>query len=409
MTLTARLLGPKSLLGTDRRFVLTLAGSLLALIVLVVLFAPAEQENDPRPTTYNTGSAGAKAAYLLLQRLGYQAERWEAPTSGLRNLDAARTTLVLADPLIPFSDRGEVRGDLAAFLDAGGHILVTGGAGVSLIEGGGVKKATSLSHDLCITTPEGQGPLASVGSVSMPDFIGWDETNVRGRVEQRCGSDAVVVRYPVGKGEVVWWSSSMPLSNQGLKQDTSLRLLLASLGGRQRRVLFDEGLEGYATPLWETAKGLPIWSLWLQAGLVALLLVLSFSRRNGPVRASVAVARSSPLEFAASMGSLYQKAGATAVATDGARLRLLRFLHDRCGIPHATTQSSPEEIAAAVEARLGGVWNGLRDDLAQAAQAGQGKPVAPKSALALVRRLDRDLQQVAAHILKRTTQTEESK
>jgi len=394
--------GAMGLVGKDRRFVLMLAGSLLALIVLVVIFAPAEQENDPRPTTYNAGSAGAKAAYLMLQGLGYRAERWEAPIAGLRELDAEHTTLVLADPTVGYRETGEVRADLAAFLAEGGRVLVTGAAGASLVEGGGVKKATSVSRELCVTTPEGQGRLASVGELSMPDFGGWDETNIKARVEQRCGNDAVVVRLPVGKGEVVWWSSSMPLSNQGLKQDASLKLLLLSVGSKDRRILFDEGLEGYATPLWETAKGLPLWALWLQAGVVGLLLVLSYSRRSGPVRAPVFVARSSPLEFAESMGHLYQKAGATAVATGGARLRLLRFLHERCGVPQATVRSLPDEVAEAVEARMGGSWHGLSEDLAQAARAEEGRPVAPKSALALVRRLDQDLKQISLHRMKRS-------
>jgi hypothetical protein len=400
--------GASSLRSNDRRFVLILSASLLALIVVVTLFAPTERDDDPRPTTYNTGSAGAKATYLLLQSLGYRAERWEAPTAGLRDLDAAHTTLILADPIVPFNERNEVRSDLAAFLAHGGRVLVTGVLGAALFDGVAVRKPTNLSRDLCITTPEGQGPLARAGSLSMPDLAAWDETDLKARVEQRCGSDAVVVLDPVGEGEIVWWSSAMPLTNQGLKQDASLRLLLASVGGPDRRILFDEGLEGYATPLWATAKGLPLWALWLQAGLAAVLLVLSFSRRSGPVRAPVHVVRGSPLEFAESMGNLYRKAGATAVATDGARLRLLRFLHGRCGIPQATLRATPSEIAQAVEEKMGGHWpdlrQDLRQDLEQAAQAEQGRPVAPRSALALVRRLDRDMKQISLQITKHGVQ-----
>ena len=38
----------------------------------------------------------------------------------------------------------------------------------------------------------------------------------------------------------------MPLTNRGLKEDASLKLVLASLGGPERRVLFDEYFHGAA-------------------------------------------------------------------------------------------------------------------------------------------------------------------
>ena len=184
-----------------------------------------------------------------------------------------------------------------------------------------------------MTTQEGQGELARVGSVTMQDEGGWADASAKSEVEQRCGQDAVVVRYRVGKGEAVWWASAMPLTNGGLKEDASLKLVLASVGEPGRRVLFDDTFHGAVASVWDTTKGLPMRALAIQAAVVAVLLVLSFGRRNGPVRTPVRVVRSSPLEFAESMGHLYQKAGATGVATEGARRRLIRFLQERCGVP----------------------------------------------------------------------------
>src|SRR3981189_2504322 len=87
---------------------------------------------------------------------------------------------------------------------------------------------------------------------------------------------------------------------------------------------------------------------------VALLLVLSFGRRNGPLRLPVRLPRSSPLEFAESMGRLYGKAGGTQAAVDGARRRLLKFLEEQCGVPREVLRSTPQAIVEAVEERLGG-------------------------------------------------------
>ena len=143
------------------------------------------------------------------------------------------------------------------------------------------------STDLCYTTPEGQGALAQAGQLSVEDNGRWDEKDSKLgpalHVEQRCGDDAVVVSYAVGKGEAIWWSSSMPLTNGGLHEDASLRLLLATVGGPGARCCSTSSTTASPPGLWDAAKGLPLWWLFGQFVLIALLLVLSFSRRNGPI------------------------------------------------------------------------------------------------------------------------------
>jgi hypothetical protein len=196
---------------------------------------------------------------------------------------------------------------------------------------------------------------------------------------------------------VVWWSSPLPMTNRGLKEDASLKLVLASLGDADRRVLFDEYFHGERASLWDTAKGLPLRQIAWQCGVTALLLVLSFGRRNGPVRLPVRVPRSSPLEFAESMGRLYGKARATQAAVDGARRRLLKFLEEQCGVPREVLRATPETIVHAVEERLGGRWNRLGEHLAQAAESEQ-RAVTLASTLELVKALDRDQRDLAEGI-----------
>ncbi len=386
----------------DQRFVLWLAGGLLAAIVLVTWLAPSAVNNDPTPTTYNNGGAGVKAAYLLLGELGYKAERWD---QGLEGVDAEKATLVLAEPSVPEGQVEGVKREVKEFLERGGRVLVTGMSGAELVPGGGTKKASGMFTTLCLTTPEGQGELARVGAVEMGDEGGWGDMGVGSRVEQRCGKDAVVVRERVGKGEVVWWSSAMPMTNRALKDDASLRLVLASVGEPGRRVLFDEGFHGAAPSIWDTTSGLPMRAIGLQTALVAVLLVLSFGRRNGPVLTPVRVVRSSPLEFAESMGHLYQKAGATGVATEGARRRLVRFLQERCGVPAYVLGGALEAMVEAVQGRMGGEWRGMGEHLRQAGEA-EHTSLAPKSALKLVKAMDDDLRRLAERMKTGKTERE---
>ena len=361
------------------------------------MFAPANDDTDFSPTTYNSGSAGTKAAYLLLSELGYGARRWEAPPDDLKNVDAAKTTLVLAEPNFPTEGAKQVQAEIADFLSRGGHVLATGKEGAYFLPDAKTDAPSRLYQRLCFSTPEGQGPLARAGRVSLADYVRWTASGPRFRVSQLCGDDAVVVSYKYGAGEAIWWSSQMPLTNRGLKEDASLKLVLASVGGPDRSVLFDEYFHGQRASLWDTAKGLPMRQIAWQCAAVAVLLVLSFGRRNGPLRLPVRLPRSSPLEFAESMGRLYRKAGATQAAVDGARRRLLKFLEEQCGLPREVLRSTPQAIVEAVEERLGGTWSMLGEHLSQASET-EHHAVTLVSTLELVKALDRDQRDLAEQI-----------
>jgi hypothetical protein len=381
----------------DRRIVL---GILVAMVVLIVAFsilAPANDDTNPSPTTYNSGSAGTKAAYLVLGELGYGAERWETSPDDLKNVDATKTTLILAEPNFPTENAQPVQAKIADFLSRGGRVLATGKEGAYFLPGAKTGAPTQLYQRLCFTTPEGQGPLAQVGKVSLTDGVRWTALEPKFRVSQVCGNDAVVVSYKYGEGEAIWWSSPLPMTNRGLKDDASLKLVLTSVGGTDRRVLFDEYFHGERASLWDTAKGLPIWQIAWQCAVVAVLLVLSFGRRSGPMRLPVRLPRSSPLEFAESMGRLYRRAGATQAAVDGARRRLLKFLEEQCGISREVLRSTPQAIVEAVEERLGGRWSTLGEHLTQAAET-EGSAVTLASTLELVKALDRDQRNLAEGI-----------
>lgn len=377
--------------GTDRRFLAILVGVILLLILLVSVVAPATADNDPRPSSFNTAPGGAKALYLTLEALGRPVRRWDQPLDELAAVDAAHTTLLLAEPLYSALEKDRVAAAVKQFLERGGRVLTTGPGGALLIPGGAVKSSRRFGS-LCYTVPEGPGALAAAGNVEMFDTVRWADETAEVRVEQRCGPDAVVVRVPVGRGEAIWWSSPAPLTNAELKNDADLRLTLASLG-EGRAVVFDETLQQAVRSQWTAARGLPLWSLLAQAGLIFGLLVFSFSRRRGPVRLPVTVPRSSPVEFAVSMGNLYERAGATGAATEAARRRLLRVLVREGGLAQRTVEAGPEAVVTALEARFGGSWASVGEHLKQAVKAADVQQK-QRSTLMLVRALGDDAERV---------------
>jgi hypothetical protein len=378
---------------------LILVAVMVVLIVGISVFAPRDMEDDPRPSTDNHGPQGAKAAYLTLEALGRKVSRWDKPLSALNDLDAPRTTLVLAEPVYSATDRDALKAELTKFLERGGRVLTTGYQGALLLPEGATAAPEIFSVGLCESTPEGQSELARAGSVEMRNAVRWSAGGPRFRVDQRCSGDGVVVHYAAGQGEAVWWSSADPMTNAELKRDGDLRLLLASVGA-DRDVVFDEALHSTTETMWSATKGLPLTWLGVQAAALFVLLVLSFSRRRGPVRVPVTLPRSSPVEFATSMGDLYEKAHATSAATEAARRRLLRVVTREAGVPQAMVAQGAEAIAAALQQRLGGDWQRLGEHLRAAEEAAK-EPLSGRSSLALVRALSEDTAAVRAAMAPR--------
>jgi hypothetical protein len=378
-------------LSGDARVVVWVCAGVLAVILVGAFLAPAREDNDPVPTTWNSGSQGAKAAFELLPQLGDRTARWDRPAAALREVDAPHTTLVLAG-----SQRMELREEnpgITAFLHRGGRVVATGVLSALMLPDAQIEAPTHIYTALCYTTPQSLSGLGRAGQIAMPVPIKWKASNAHSggvRVDQACGQDAVVVHYAEGAGAVVWWSSAAPLSNRGLKSDADLRLLLASVGGPGRTVLFDEYIHGDRESLWATINGTPVKALCWQLAVIALLLIVSFGRRSGPVRAMARASRTSPLEFAESMGALYEKAGAADVAVGAAERRLMDFLQSEGGISRETLRSGPDAIAAAVTARFGYASPELAEDL-KAAQEAEFSRLSAKSALELVRRMDRHI------------------
>jgi hypothetical protein len=381
---------------SDRKILWGVGGLMLALIVVMAVVKPAANPDDPRPTTTNNGPQGAKAAFLVLERMGRKVSQGNRPVAefndGMGDAEAGRTTLVLAAPAYDQTELARLRAELERFMKRGGRVLVTGPSGAELLPGGEVKARGMLQPALCKTTPEGPGALARAGSVEMVEGAQWSADGAKFEVEQRCGDEAAVVRFAVGNGEAIWWASAAPMENEELKNDADLKLLLASVGDG-REIVFDESLHGAAKTIWDEAKGLPLRWVALQAALLFVLLVVSFSRRRGPLRSPVTLPRSSPVEFATSMGDLYEKAGASSAATEAATRRLLLVLTREAGVAQGTMEAGPEAIAEALRLRLGGDWALVSEHLLEAQRAEHGV-ITMRSALALVRALGADAKRV---------------
>jgi hypothetical protein len=310
----------------DRKLLLG-AGIVLVLLIAGVAFLGGEPgEKIEVPSSYSTASGGAKAAYLLLAESGYKIQRWER-----RLVDLPKpATLVLADP--QEAPTREEREALNSFLWDGGRIIATGMfSGTFLPENESApdvllgmtwKKASAVSPSAITRAapqitmaPQARWPLYS------PAYALYSD-----------GDAVVVVKYPYGRGEVLWWAAATPLTNAGLKEPGNLEFLLASVGDTKTPILWDEYIHGYRETLGSSVGHSPVKWLLLQLALLGLGVLATFSRRSGPVLAPARDVRLSPLEFVQTLGGLYENAGTASVAVDINYQRFRYWLTRRLGV-----------------------------------------------------------------------------
>jgi hypothetical protein len=370
----------------DRRMLLIVLGLVAALIVVLGFLSPAaDPDKNTVPDSYLTGQHGAKAAYTLLQRSGYNLQRWEQPLSTLAAHADAQTVLILAEPYtFDDDDSNAIRG----ILTKGGRVVATGAQGGLLLPYSGITEAKGLGFVACEAQPEGLSPLAAPGSIWLVPRVAWKLRLPQVRAAYTCAGQPVVVEYPAAQGHVVWWASATPLENGSIQRGQNLELLLNSVGpAAGHRIYWDESLHGQSHSPWEYTSGPVLPLLLAGSATLMLLIVLSFSRRSGPIRPLPAAPRTTPIEFLDALGGLYRATGANATVLQIAWERFRSQAALLTG--QRTHQLDAAELAAAIERRYGAVIATMKDDLIAAEAACWDEKLKPRQALKLVQALRR--------------------
>ena len=159
-----------SLNPRDRRLLLACLVIVTLAAGVVAILAPQEDDDNVVPSSFSSGTHGAEAAYLTLQRSGYRVERWERPLSELAQQSDAHTVVILADPMPTKRTLAAARTSVAAILQRGGRVIAIGHAGGELLPLGQVTVLPHIrgtSESGCTAEPEGFGYLANSGAVHL--------------------------------------------------------------------------------------------------------------------------------------------------------------------------------------------------------------------------------------------------
>ena len=372
-----------SLDSKDRKLLLWCLGIAVLLAVAIGFLLPGSSSDNPLPSSYLAGQHGARAAYETLLRSNYSIERWERPLSELAADAGPGTVVIFAEP---FSQQpGDIKA-VRQIVERGGRVLASGYMGGSLLPRDASTTPNAFQYAACKLEPEGLDPLAGTGEVWMVPEATWQVGDPAFRVDYTCAGQPAVVEYDWGKGHVVWWASSTPLENASLARANDLDLLLNSVGPREgHHFYWDESLHGEIRSTFSYAAGTAWNMLWFGLLVLALLVVLSFSRRAGPVRELPPVVRATPIEFLDALGSLYRNAGASSTAVAVALERFRRQSLRLCGL--RSKQMAAADLAAVLRSRFPQADAALETDLAACEEAAWAETIPPREALKLIQKL----------------------
>ena len=379
---------PAGIAPSDRKILLIGGGLLLLMLTAsVVLAPPAEEFNSPIPSTYSAQSGGAEAAYLLLSQLHYSVRRWESPPTEL-GVDPKEVLLILAEPFQLPSEKEKKA--LANFVHDGGHVLFTG-ASIRMFFSDATVSNSPPDPGWTSFSPSIPSRFEVAGHhVTIQPGAYWGALDSSQLVLYGEPGSAVVVSWKLGRGEILWWAGSTPLTNAGITRDDDLPFFLNALrdwsSGKTYEIYWDEYFHGERSSLWSyVAKTSLVWGL-LQIGVIAFALLFTFSRRSGPIYIPAEVSRLSPLEYVETLGGLYERAGAASSAVGISYQRFRSLLTRQLGLPSNTTD---QELGQAAEERLGWRESGISELLPQAASASHVEKLPRSEALDLVQKLER--------------------
>jgi len=397
-----------------RRYFGIILAVVIVLAVLIGLAAveqlsgnrPPESEADPLRSGYNPGPTGTRAFYQLLEESGHQVARWRESYSALEGQAKGATLVVVG----PFQTRQDLPPDeakaLQSWVAAGGQALIVsrtpraqfGDPAISaktqavawnvdpdrLVDEKSdvlIAQPTQLTRDIrglavsrlaarmTFLPPPAEAQKSEADQERGGDQArGEDQTSEDDEdkeAEQKVrlkapvvhlgdGDGAVLADFDYGLGRVIFLSDPFVIANGGIGRGANLRLalnLVEALGGRHRRLFFDEYHHGYrsgSNPLVNYFRGTPAPWLLGQGLLLASLILYSFGRRFARPLPLPQVDRHSPLEFVGSMANLQQVAQARDLAIENIYPRFKARLCRALGI---SGRARPEEIAAHLSRR----------------------------------------------------------
>jgi len=376
---------PPVLDARDLRLLIAAGIVMLALLGLTYAVSPPRPPQAfGYPSSYSSDWAGAKAAFLLLRELGYPIERWEQSPENLPS-NSQGSVLIIVEPLEAAT--APERAAIRRFVTGGGRVLAAGAAAAKIVPDADAMEVPDFNPQAKTYRALLPSPYTrDAPEITMVAPDTWTSSTQPWLALYGRDDKVVVVSYPVGKGQVIWWASSSPLENGSIRDKDNTAFFLDSVGNPVdgSRVFWDEYYHGAKGSLGSFIAGTPLPWAGVQMALAFAAVLFTFSRRFGPIRAPATLSRLSPLEFVEALGDLYRSAHASPAAVGVAYRRFQFTLSRQLGVPAVAKLA---DVCRAAAARFGWKEEPLLDTLARSERAMRNIRLDDREALELVRRL----------------------
>jgi len=291
----------------------------------------APQASGVKYTSYSTDGQGAKALYLLLEKLDYKPKRLRAPNfAGLR---ADGLAVILAPDQLPISETDTER--LLEWIQQGNTLLFAPGRSEDqLTKALGITRRQRQSGEAFIAPVSSTNLTAGIQGVSVQS--GNRVLTRRNDAVRHFGDSAggVVVSMSEGAGTVIVVSDPYLVTNAGLPVAGNLDLfvnILFSHAAGAKTVYFDEYHHGFERrpSIFHLLAGTSLgWAL-LQVAIAAILLMFSRARRFGQPKPMLKGTHRSSLEYVTSLAGIYQSARASDQVLSNLYNRLMHSVRGR--------------------------------------------------------------------------------
>lgn len=296
----------------------------LAIISAVSIYQQTRDQGDPALTSFSNQPDGAQALRLWLESLGYLVNDRVSSTFVIP--EGTDLMLLLEPTALVESHEWQV---IDEWLEAGGTLLVAGNGFVA---------NQAFSHfDFAINfraAPVAETTQQNPLMVSPPiEALPLSETFLTLQTERddfvthfMLGGAPVVVSASQANGRVILTTFTVPLTNQGLKEDgyAEFVLNLISVAGDAEQVWFDEWHHGVRLESAEVV-GIGAWlrrtplghAFLFMAAVIFVALLLQGRPFGRPVPLQQDTSRRAPLEYITALANLSRRAGhRTAVMQD---------------------------------------------------------------------------------------------
>ena len=378
-------------IDTGDRKLLVMGGAILLVLTAGLAFVGIDPQEQGMsiPSTYSSGSSGARAAYLLLQDLHYKVSRWERSPTELPS-DPDNAVLIIAEPLD--TPTKEERKALLDFVEKGGQVLFTGARIKSFFPEAKVDTGIPTLESKTFSADFPSNYTSGAEKIVLQSGATWQAPVASQLPLYGESRSPVVVSWRIEGGRVLWWAAATPLTNSGITREGNLNLFLNAMDSPVRsdrlavQIFWDEYFHGQRTSLWSYVQKTPVaWGL-VQVAVLGVIVFLTFGRRSGPIVLPPVVSRLSPLEFVDTLGGLYERAGAEPAVVGFVYQRFRATLSRQLRL---SASASDTELADAVQGRLGWKESELKSTVARALVASRSHKVTPEEALGLIRDLER--------------------